>query len=75
MLARGSSPWWIALAALAWAPSLAFAALGAWSVARAGGLGLARGGLAGSIAWWSLVVVVAAATATRARALPKAPPF
>jgi hypothetical protein len=61
LLARGAPAGRVALAALAWAPALTFALLGAWSLARAGGL--ARGGVAGSIGWWSLVAVAAAATA------------
>src|SRR5215468_10700283 len=46
LLARGAGAGRISLAALAWAPSISFTALGAWSFLRAGGL--ARADAAGS---------------------------
>lgn len=57
--ARGAGAGLAALGALAWAPSVMFAALGVASLARAG---VGREGLAGSVAWWSVVVVAGAVT-------------
>jgi hypothetical protein len=65
LLTRGAEAGRVALATLAWAPSVSFTALGAWSFVRAGGL--ARGEAVGSAAWWSLVVVAAVVTALLGR--------
>jgi hypothetical protein len=65
LLTRGAGAPRTALAALTWAPALSFTALGALSFVRAGGL--ARGDAAGSAAWWSLVVALAATAAALAR--------
>jgi hypothetical protein len=66
LAARGAPGLRIGMAAASWAPSLVFTVLGALSVVRAGGL--ARGGLPGSAAWWSLVAIAAAAAAISSRA-------
>jgi hypothetical protein len=66
LAARGAPTSRVGLAVLAWAPSVVFAALGLFSMVRAGGL--ARGALAGSFGWWSLAAAVAATTAVAAQA-------
>lgn len=50
----GSSRTTIAVASLLWAPAVVFMVLGLCSILRVGGL--ERGGLTGSVFWWSLVV-------------------
>jgi hypothetical protein len=65
LVARHAGTGRIAMAALTWAPAISFTALGVLSFVRAGGL--ARGGAVGSAGWWSVVVVLAAATAALAR--------
>lgn len=53
LLAKGGWPRaTIAQAALLWAPTLVFVALGVASFMRAGGLD--RGGVLGSVCWWAL---------------------
>lgn len=54
LVIAGASRSTVAFASLLWAPAVVFMVLGLSSLARAGGL--ERAGLAGSMAWWSLVV-------------------
>jgi hypothetical protein len=68
VLARGAGAGRVSLAALAWAPSISFTALGMWSFVRAGGL--TRGEVAGSVGWWSLVAAATVATAVLGRTAP-----
>lgn len=55
----------MALGALAWAPVIAFIALGLASAARTGVS--ARGHLTGSIGWWTFVLALSAVTVAVAR--------
>jgi hypothetical protein len=72
LLTRGAGTGRIALAALTWAPTITFSALGALSLARTGGL--ARGDVAGSAGWWALVAALAAATIALGRMAPESRP-
>jgi hypothetical protein len=54
LVIAGASRSTIAFASLSWAPTVTFMVLGLCSILRAGGW--ERGGLGGSVAWWSLVV-------------------